>query len=245
MIGGSVSILDVSSHSGKVDFSKTKAAGIDAVIVRMLVVGSTFDAAYFTNWGNSAVHFPIRGIYLNAGTRLQCINSLAKVNEQFPLNFPPLGVWVAIELDITGNFANGLWLAIELAKLNRGIVGIYTAKWVQDRDDKERAFPELGNFPLWVAHYAKVKNPLLPTYWSVYEMWQYSADGNNRGAEFGQTSDDADLSVFWGSLETFYKWVDYNPEKDIYFPLYKESTTIMELCNLIYDPSIHLYYRKD
>ena len=245
MIGGQVTILDVSSHSGRVDFSITKNKDIDAVIVRMLVVGSTYDPAYYTNWGNSEPFFPVRGIYVNAGTQLQCQKSLVEIDKRFPKYFPPLGVWVAIELDVIDNFKNGLWLANALAARNRGIVGIYTAKWVQDRDDKEKAFPELGNFPLWVAHYARVKNPLLPSYWQLYDLWQYSADDNGRGFEFGQSSEDADLSVFWGSIDSFYKWVQLNPEKDTYSPIYKEKTTLQDLGNLLYDPSIHLFYKKD
>ncbi len=245
MIGNQVTILDISSHSGLVDFATTKKAGIDGVIIRMLVVGSTYDAAYFTNWANSAPHFHARGIFLNVGTRLHAQRSYNEVIKQFPLQFPPLGIWVSIEAEYTNNWANGLWLASQLANLNRGIVGIYSAKWVQDRDDKEHLFPDLGNFPLWVAYYAKVKNPALPSYWSVYDLWQYSADGNNRGREFGQTSDDADLSVFWGSLDTFHKWVGFNPEKDTLFPIYKDSTTLMDLGNLLYDPTIHLFYKKD
>jgi len=245
MIGGQVVIMDNSSHSGKVDFAIAKKAGIDGVIIRMIVVGRTYDAAYFTNWANSSNHFSIRGIYVNAGTIIQCQNTLDEIDKQFPLKFPPLGIWVAIELQITGNFNNGLWLASQLATRNRGIVGIYSAKWVQDRDDKAHLFPELGNFPLWVAHYARVKNPLLPSYWTVYDLWQYSADGNNRGGEFGQTSDDVDLSVFWGTQDAFFKWVGFNPEKDTLFPIYKDSTTLMDLGNLLYDPTVHLFYKKD
>lgn len=237
-------ILDISSHSGRVDFQIAKSAGVDGVIMRMLVIGKTYDPSFFTHQNNAIDQMPIYGIFVNAGTHLQCAASLQEIDNQFPDKFPPLGVWVAIEVETSNNFSNGLWMAKELVKRNRGIVGIYTAKWVQDRDDKLKAYPELGNFPLWVAHYTRADKPVLPSYWRDYVLWQYSADGNNMGVIFGQTSDDADLSVFHGSSEAFYAWVNYNLREDQYIEIDINRTTLEDLRHLMSTPTIHLYYRK-
>ena len=40
-----------------------------------------------------------------------------------------------------------------------------------------------------------------------WHFWQYSADGNNRGAEFGVTSSSIDLDVFNGPVEALREWL--------------------------------------
>jgi len=58
----------------------------------------------------------------------------------------------------------------------------------------------LKRFLCWVARYTSKLHPwndwpagrMYP--WDEYDYWQHSADGNNRGAEFGVDSDDIDLN---------------------------------------------------
>ena len=65
-------------------------------------------------------------------------------------------------------------------------------------------FPELGRYPLWIAHYAKnPKWPLpapqvpLPWYPFGWTIWQYSADGNGMGPYYGTQSKAIDLDIAW------------------------------------------------
>jgi lysozyme len=50
-------------------------------------------------------------------------------------------------------------------------------------------------YPLWIANY-KVVKPSIPSDWPSWLIWQFSADGNLRGAEFGVQSKSIDLD-YW------------------------------------------------
>lgn len=245
MIENKVTVLDVSSHSGRVDFETARMRGIDGVICRMLVIGSSYDLNYFKNWDGAKLHFPIRGVYVNVGSFDQVKRTLNEIDRQFPVKFPPMGIWVAIETQVLGNWGNGYWLAVQLRNMNRGKVGIYSAKWVQDRDDASHAYPGLATFPLWVAHYARLSRPIMPSYWLDYFLWQYSADGNNLGEVFGQTSDDADLSHYNGSLDSFRQWAGVSPESERYIPIDKSTVSLADFSAIVSNPENGLYYRKD
>jgi lysozyme len=58
---------------------------------------------------------------------------------------------------------------------------------------------------LWTAHYNEwVTSPLKPDTWDDWTFWQWSADGNGRGHEFGASgSHDIDLNRFNGDVDTF------------------------------------------
>lgn len=62
------------------------------------------------------------------------------------------------------------------------------------------------NYDLWVAHWTTADNPILPADWSTKLFWQYSADGNRLGEEYGSGGDaDMDLNWFTGSLADWAK----------------------------------------
>lgn len=56
-------------------------------------------------------------------------------------------------------------------------------------------------FDLWQAQYRVLQPTDLP-HFSAPKMWQYSADGNNMGREYGCESDDVDLDKFFGDEAT-------------------------------------------
>jgi len=65
------------------------------------------------------------------------------------------------------------------------------------------------NRRLWVAHWTTAAAPTLPYEWTdinqprTWTFWQYSAGGNNQGANYGVSSDDIDLNRFNGDREAF------------------------------------------
>lgn len=67
-----------------------------------------------------------------------------------------------------------------------------------------------ANCPLWVAHWGAT-NPLCPPGWTSYMLWQYSANGNKRGAEFGCTGGDPDLDLNHARRSWFEKYVKPAP----------------------------------
>jgi lysozyme len=63
-----------------------------------------------------------------------------------------------------------------------------------------------ASHPLWTAHYnMAVAEPWIPLDWAAHgwKLWQYSADGNRRGREFGAQADNMDLNIYRGGLAKF------------------------------------------
>jgi GH25 family lysozyme M1 (1,4-beta-N-acetylmuramidase) len=62
---------------------------------------------------------------------------------------------------------------------------------------------------LWVANFTNALNPLLPVTWSDWLFWQWSADGNMKGAEYGASgSHSIDLNRFNGDWSDFRAYID-------------------------------------
>ena len=86
---------------------------------------------------------------------------------------------------------------IERLKLARPFdeIGIYTRASYWDYYLKSAA-PWAANFKLWVAHYTGASSPIVPGPWKPdnWYLWQYSADGNGKGPEYGVQSTAIDLN---------------------------------------------------
>ena len=72
----------------------------------------------------------------------------------------------------------------------------------------------LLQFPLWIAQYWWVANPAKnPGMYGMirdssdWNFYQYSADGNNKGALYGVLSRDVDLNVYNGTLDELREWL--------------------------------------
>lgn len=69
----------------------------------------------------------------------------------------------------------------------------------------------MTQYPLWLAQYwlqpDRNKKPGLPTGVTDWKIWQYSADGNFKGKEYGVGSRHIDLDVFNGTVEELHQWV--------------------------------------
>src|SRR3990170_6057339 len=69
-----------------------------------------------------------------------------------------------------------------------------------------------ASLDLWVARYVNLPEPwgnpgdspvVRPRHWNDWLFWQFSADGNGRGAEFGAQSASIDLDYYNGSQDDF------------------------------------------
>lgn len=76
-----------------------------------------------------------------------------------------------------------------------------------------------GFTELWIARYTTKAYPwgnpgdkaeLKPRDWDTWRIWQFSADGNGRGGEFGAQSDSIDLNYFNGDETAFLIWTGEN-----------------------------------
>jgi hypothetical protein len=55
-------------------------------------------------------------------------------------------------------------------------------------------------FPFWVGDKYK------PKYWNIWKMWQFQADGNGLGHQYGLDCDDIDLDYYQGTLDELKAW---------------------------------------
>jgi lysozyme len=86
-----------------------------------------------------------------------------------------------------------------------------------------------SSFDCWIARYRSndLDTPDLtgpwadgrfkPRSWDTWRFWQWQADGNNKGEEYGVQSDDIDLNVFNGTMDEFnrYLGIDVPPPPPI------------------------------
>lgn len=128
---------------------------------------------------------------------------------RFFFDFPPILDFEERYVIDTGKFSDYAWRAqmwLEHVELKTGRKPIiYTAKWYMDYFKSEYV-SWMSKYPLWVADYTWTSNTLgyptrMPQPWTKQVMWQFSADGNNRGAEFGVDGDDICLDWYEGSYD--------------------------------------------
>ena len=128
---------------------------------------------------------------------------------RFFFDFPPILDFEERYVIDTGKFSDYAWRAqmwLEHVELKTGRKPIiYTAKWYMDYFKSEYV-SWMSKYPLWVADYTWTSNTLgyptrMPQTWTKQTMWQFSADGNNRGSEFGVDGDDICLDWYDGSYD--------------------------------------------
>src|SRR3990170_259756 len=200
--------LDVSVHQGRMDFAKAKAAGARFVYARASLA-DTYDYPRFFEHiqGARAAGLPCGAYHVVAPDRSASaqIGNFLSLVDLVELQLPPV---LDCELDrkqsvatITTNIRDCI-----VALLRRELRPIiYTAKyWWQDHVSRN---PSSSIYDLWIAQYnIYIKQPALPIDWKNWLLWQWSADGNLRGAEFGAQSKSIDLNRFNGDEAAFLAW---------------------------------------
>lgn len=189
--------VDVSRWQGVMDWRKAYAAGARFAFARACV-GANPDTLFAENAAGASSAGLQFGAYIvihPSVTAAQHIATLERVAENATLDFP-----VVLDCEINAAIPQAQYRKL-IEDVARGLSGefiIYTrASWW---DVKIGRSSFLETAPLWVAHYGAQK-PTLPRGWDEWQCWQWSADGNRRGAEFGAESQDIDLN--WMTPEFF------------------------------------------
>ena len=85
----------------------------------------------------------------------------------------------------------------------------------------------MRKYPLWIANYSwwannVAKQPAIypkmkfeDRVWDEWTMWEFSADGNSRGNEFGVQAGNIDLNYFQGTYEDLLAWLDKEPQEEV------------------------------
>ena len=124
-----------------------------------------------------------------------------------------------------------VWLDRVMAHTGR-LPMVYSAKWFTDHFEK-RLLGFLNQYPLWAAQYpwfvTPFTRPSLPYPWQNWMMWQFSADGNKRGSEFGVTAESIDLNYFQGSYDDLLSWLDTDQPTPIEPPQPEGTMYVIEM----------------
>lgn len=192
-------VLDVSRHQGLIDWSlaaeRLRALGSAPRVAIRATVGDYYtDPRFAENWdGARAAGFGVTAYHVVApecdpGTQLQRFRNV--VGERTP-DMDARFSWV-LDCELTRGQRRGrITTVIAYLTAALGDPAIYTrASWWDVHVTRDTLW---GRYPLWVANYG-ADRPTLPRDWSEWALWQYSADGNGRGPEFGMASHSVDLS---------------------------------------------------
>ena len=111
-------------------------------------------------------------------------------------------------LDMAG--AASLLDMLEYLVANQAVpIILYTSPYIY-RDNLRVWYEEFDAFPLWLARWSGDSETGDPTQGILerdWQFWQYSADGNLMGEEYGVESRDVDLDVFNGTFEDLKAWL--------------------------------------
>lgn len=226
--------IDTSKWQGLFDFSKAKAKGVKWVIFKGSDVGSATKAGFvdeqaFNSYRNAKANGLLVGAYhwmdASRDGEYQARYYLDNVYNKMELDMPP--VLDVEEPDGIKNKAEyikqtKIWLDIVEAETGR-VPMVYTANWYLSQFNK-KLISFFEKYPLWVAYYANVPEPVLPYPWKKYTIWQYASNasypnytgtgGNSR--DWGsQDSSGLDMNYFNGSMNELLEFCKKNGETPI------------------------------
>jgi len=182
--------IDVSHHSGTVDWVKVKAAGHTFAFAKATEGKDDPDPMFTTHWPAMKKAGLIRGAYHFYVTEDDPKDQAKLFIQTVTLNKGDLAPVVDIEIlgkDTQKDLVSRFQMFLEIMEKHYGIKPIiYTERvfWDTNLDNK------FGSYPLWVAEY-DVESPTLPEGWTTFHLWQWKGDAQVPGVE-----KTADISKF-------------------------------------------------
>ncbi len=188
--------IDVSVHSGSVDWTAVAQAGHSFAFVKATEGIDLKDSAFEDHWRAMKDAGLIRGAYHFYVTEDDPEEQARFFTMNVTLASGDLAPVVDIELLGHGTqpgLPGRLKAYLDLIEEHYGVRPIiYTSPnfWDQHLTD------EYGDYPLWIAEYG-VDQPRLPSGWQTWHLWQYQADADVPGVEKG-----ADMNRFNAELDS-------------------------------------------
>jgi len=196
--------IDISKWNGTMSFSITKQK-CQYVIMRL---------GYGTQWKDSACDIFYAGAraadmpvgvywYLNIG---QDANLTAQsFAEEISTHQPQLDIVLDVEsttLNPTGTLNWLIACDTKLTQLTGKKAMIYTSAYFWSKVAPSAYW---SGRVLWVANWTTRDYPYMPSGWTSWNHWQWSADGNRKAAEYGSTNGDPDMDLdrFNGTVVQF------------------------------------------
>ncbi len=177
--------LDISWHSGEVNWQEIKKQGFHFVIVKATEGQDLKDKRFDINWPALKEHGILRGAYHyyittdEPGEQAQFLFDTVKLE---PGDLAPI---VDIE-EVHRNTDQAemypkLLLYLKLLEHHYGIKPII---YTSPRFWNKHFHLHLKGYPLWIAEYG-VPDPSIPDGWKTWHLWQYEEDAQVNGIEKG------------------------------------------------------------
>lgn len=198
--------VDLSRWDGKVTWAVLFGRKPGFIILRSGYAGRMIDDLWLTDRhivGKSGITY---GIYHvpSPDNALRLETSMLDL----AIQANPLPGFVGLDLEVYHKSLpkRSLDLAYHITDNYNLPVFIYTS-WNFRNQYTDLQFPsQLFSFPLWVAHWTTRAYPLIPRGWKDWVLWQFSADGNQKGLSWGVSARDIDINrtnPVYGSLANY------------------------------------------
>jgi lysozyme len=211
-----VNVIDVSHHQGDIEWLKVKAAGVKGAFVKATEGATYTDPKYRRNAAGAAGASVPVGYYHYARPEN---NEVMKEVENFISAIKGQPAQLPHVLDLEGDASKlskpdltkwALTWMREVKKRTGHTVMLYTGAYFA----RDEVGPELGEFPLWIAHYGASK-PLDNSTWSRWEVFQYTSSGKVDGI-----AGNVDMNVM--ELDAFDKYTKAVVPVEVEKPLFSD-----------------------
>ena len=199
--------VDVSKHQGEMDWQKCKGVGAKYAFIRATVGAGYVDPQFERNFDElvdvglptGAYHVVVPRYNGKVVTADANISNFLEALDVCSLDFP-----VILDCELTNgdnprHITSVIEDCIRILEDNGFGVMIYTGAWWWDGNVMPH--DKWNSYPLHVANYTSAAQPYMPRDWKEWDVWQWSANGNGRGHEYGADSNDIDLNrmkvAFW------------------------------------------------
>lgn len=189
--------IDVSVHSGTVDWSQVRAEGHHFAFVKATEGVDLKDPAFDGHWPALRQAGLLRGAYHFYVTEDDPEEMARFFIDNVELHPGDLAPVVDVELIGHGTkpgLSERLRTFLELLEAHYGVKPIlYTSAEFWD----EHVEGDFSDHPLWVAEY-QVDEPVIPEGWDTWHLWQWKGDaevpGVEKGADLTRVNREADLT---------------------------------------------------
>ncbi|MEL7061697.1 MAG: GH25 family lysozyme, partial [Acidobacteriota bacterium] len=190
--------IDVSWHSGKVDWGTVMAGGATFAVVKATEGVDALDAQFAVNWQALGEMRIVRGayhFYVTEDDPAEQARFFIDTVDLAPGDLVPIVDIESIGRGTQPGLADRLRIFLDLLEDHYGVrPTIYTSPNFWDR----HLGPGFGDHPLWIAQYG-VAIPRLPSGWTAWHLWQWRGDdhvdGVPKGADRSRINPDPDLDL--------------------------------------------------
>jgi len=167
--------IDVSHHSGEIDWQAVARHGFDFVFVKATEGIDDGDPSFELHWDAVGELGVARGAYhffvTEDDPEAQARFFLSKARFR-PGDLPPVVDVEVLGHGTTGDVSEKLLRFLEIVEAECGATPvIYTNARFWDT----HFTPTFGRYPLWIAEY-DVESPTLPAGWDEWTIWQFEGD---------------------------------------------------------------------